>query len=140
MGTERLIQALRRGARNRPLRVVATHGEATKPKRKRGRARPSRLVGRWYLVGRLREAQILACDGLNTGSWFFGWLADGLKGAGAAKKNLLHFAAGYDILRTCLSTRGEIGIHARFRFWCRKVCGFKSHRVHQRSLAPSSIG
>ena len=21
------------------------------------------------------------------------------------------------------STRGEIGIHARFRFWCRKVCG-----------------
>ena len=30
------------------------------------------------------------------------------------------------------STRGEIGIHARFRFWCRKVCGFKSHRVHQK--------
>ena len=40
---------------------------------------------------------------------------------------------------TPVSTRGEIGIHARFRFWCRKVCGFKSHRVHQK-LAPSSIG
>ena len=38
--------------------------------------------------------------------------------------------AEYDILHIC-STRGEIGIHARFRFWCRKVCGFKSHRVHQ---------
>ena len=37
-------------------------------------------------------------------------------------------------------TRGEIGIHARFRFLCRKVCGFDSHRVHQVNVAPSSIG
>ena len=32
----------RQPRRNRPLRVVATHREATKPKRKRGRARPYR--------------------------------------------------------------------------------------------------
>ena len=27
---------------------------------------------------------------------------------------------------------GEIGRHARFRFWCREVCRFKSCQAHQK--------
>ena len=30
--------------------------------------------------------------------------------------------------------RGEIGIHARFRFWFRKECGFDPRRAHHEEV------
>lgn len=34
---------------------------------------------------------------------------------------------------------GEIGRHARFRFWCRKVCGFESLHPHNSKQRADSI-
>ena len=66
-------------------------------------------VGRKMVFGWLREAQILACDGLNTGSWFLAGLKrDGRCAIHDGTVQSYHILAEYDIIRG-MKTRIAVG-------------------------------